>query len=143
MKKTLSVLLALAVFSAWTGAVVAAEVGTIEAKISFQFIVGDQTLPAGKYKVEQVDDGDVTKMVIHSDKTGGRAEFFIEPLVKAYPAYETHLVFDVVGGDHFLGQVWIENEETGRVLVREETPEQAAMEHHRTQVSGQHRPPKG
>ena len=137
-KKLAGVLLVLAA-SGWLDPAAATELGTIEVKISFEFVAGGETLPSGRYTIRQ-PDASVDRLVITGDKDDARTEVPFEPLAKAYPAYQTQLVFDKIGSRHYLLQVWIEDESTGRLVVRDESPEEAAMPRERKTISAKHSP---
>ena len=86
---------------------------TIIADIPYDFVVRDQTLPAGKYTFKVADDTNLNLLVLRSE--GGKTAVFFQTLyVQANePPRQTELVFDKVGDTYFLSQIWLEGSNTG------------------------------
>ncbi len=88
------------------------------AKIPFSFEVGKTTLPAGTYVIEKIGPPGLAYLIKSTD--GTQACFFsavgAEP--KNSESTEWKLVFDRVGNENFLRDVWLGPEENGLVLSK-------------------------
>ena len=124
MIKNLGKLFLTLCFLAIGGGVVAnAQVSTvpgIQANIPFAFQVGDTTLPAGKYEIKAVDDNEPNVLEIRSDNGGKSIVFETQDAQKREDvvAKKTELVFDKVGDQYFLSQVWVVGTATGSELAK-------------------------
>lgn len=89
---------------------------TVRANIPFEFVVGDKTLPAGKYFVTATNAAGDALMIQGADngKAAIRLSVRTEPDRK-----NTHarLVFHRYGQNYFLAEVW-SGESTGRQIVK-------------------------
>jgi hypothetical protein len=92
----------------------------IEANITFPFTVGDTRLPAGQYRIRITDDNspDVlelssvdarTSVIFHTEDAETRGNKI---------ANDSELVFDKVGDQYFLSQIWVAGSATGNQLTR-------------------------
>jgi len=93
----------------------------IEAEVPFDFVVGDTMLPAGKYQITTVDGGandnileirsanSRTAVIFDTEDAENRGE-----LVKN----KTQLVFNKVGDEHFLFQIWVAGSASGNELAK-------------------------
>ena len=92
--------------------------GTIEADVPFAFIVGKKTFPAGKYTFKRADDTNPEVLEI-SDGSGRRTIFFKAGTAQAneYPR-QTNLVFDKIGDQYFLSEIWTSDTNFGYRLPR-------------------------
>ena len=92
--------------------------GTIEADVSFAFIVGKKTFPAGKYTFKRADDTNPEVLRI-SDNSGRRTIFFKAGTAEAneYPN-QTKLVFDKIGDQYFLSEIWTSDTNFGYRLPK-------------------------
>ncbi len=89
-------------------------VNAISSSISFEFTVGDETLPPGTYLVTRhvTGLGDLEIRSLSGDRTVTVP--VITRLAKASPAKQAphaSLVFDKVGDRKFLSEVWMANED--------------------------------
>lgn len=85
---------------------------TIKANIPFAFSVTDREMPAGNY--ELVGDLPNPGTCTVRESEGAREEIAItEPIESETPAPKTELVFDVIGGHHFLRKLYFEGETNG------------------------------
>jgi hypothetical protein len=98
-----------------------AQVGTvpeIEVNVPFDFMVGDTRLPAGKYQIRSINEASDKVLEIRSANSRTSVLFDTEDaenrgeLVKN----KTQLVFDKVGDEHFLFQIWVEGSASGNEL---------------------------
>lgn len=127
MKKNLTIGIGmLLVLAAATGVVYAQGYDMVKATIPFAFTVKGETLPAGDYEVFAADQEDPTVWVIHS-ATGDAVASVPTELVEAEaPVTQTELVFDVIGQQHFLRDVWVEGSRDGREITT--SKEEKALE---------------
>lgn len=118
---------------------------TIEAAIPYAFVVGNQTLPAGKYTIKVADDNNLNLFVVRS--TDGRtAEFFQTHDVQANQTpRQTELVFNKIGDTYFLSQIWLTGSKLGVDLEKskaEQKLEAGGMTSERHSVMANHRSSK-
>ena len=102
----------------------------IIANIPFAFIAGNKTLPAGEYTIDRPNSNEPDTLLIRSaDK---HIAFFLnaENVEARQTPNRTELVFNEIGDQYFLSQVWMAGEDTGREIPRpraERELEQAAL----------------
>ena len=76
---------------------------TIMANIPHAFVVGDTTLPAGKYTVRMADANDNSNVLEIRSAKGKMAVFVAtQPIEELRAARRTELVFDQIGDQWFL-----------------------------------------
>ena len=92
----------------------------IQANVPFAFQIGDKTLPAGKYEIKAVDDNEPNVLEINSIDGHTHIVFETEDAQKREDqvAKKTELVFDKVGDQYFLSQVWVVGTPTGSELAK-------------------------
>jgi hypothetical protein len=101
MNKLLSVALAL-VCIVGSGVAAHAEEGTIRVNVPFEFVVGNQTLPAGSYTVARISSDTNSPLIVFNRKSG----VILLPLAfNSVGAHDVHLSFTHVGGKYLLSQV--------------------------------------
>ena len=92
----------------------------IEADVPFAFVVGDTTLPAGKYQIRRIDD--VANEVLEIRSDNGRTAVVFDTVQAQLEGdriqRKTVLVFDKVDDLHFLTQVWVAGSTTGNELTK-------------------------
>jgi hypothetical protein len=93
-------------------------VGAIEADVPFAFIVGEKTFSAGKYTLKRADDTSPGVLEIQ----GRRTIFFEAETAQAneYPR-QTNLVFDKIGDQYFLSEIWASDTKLGYRLPKTST----------------------
>lgn len=109
-------MLVLIVGVAFTAAVVSANGQTsigVTANIPFEFVVADQTLPAGKYTVEKMSMSSEVLAIRSRNKTALRLS---NPLRANKAPNQSKLVFHRYGQRYFLSEVWSAGEQAGRQL---------------------------
>ena len=118
--------LGLCLLTAGGGIVAHAQIDTdsrIEADVPFAFVVGNKTLPAGKYEIKGLDDN--TPGVLQIRSANGRKAIVFETdaaqTKDGDPAIKTELVFDKIGDKYFLSQVWVEGNGSGSQLAKSKT----------------------
>ena len=85
-------------------------------KISFDFIVGQKTLPAGEYTVEP-NRRDSDNVWLIQSRDGHVSALFTTTSVRANETQETaKLVFHKYGDRYFLSQIWETGDNDGREL---------------------------
>ena len=98
---------------------------TIQASIPYTFNVGNTRLPAGQYKVKVAGDKDLNLMEIRS--ADGRTSVFFETVtaVSNEIPEATALVFNKIGDEYFLSQVWLGGHRTENQLFESKTQQNA------------------
>ena len=99
----------------------ALEEGTIEADVPFTFRVKEKTFPAGKYTLKRADDTNPGVLEISNDK--GRGTIFFEAetaQANEYPR-QTNLVFEKIGDQYFLSEIWASDSKLGYQLPKTKT----------------------
>lgn len=93
---------------------------TIQASVPFTFVVGDTTLPAGKYDIRVVDGDTLNVLEISSVKGHISVAFNTEDAQTKRDQIlsKGKLVFDKIGDRYFLSQVWMAGSSTGNDLVK-------------------------
>src|SRR5262245_9282724 len=87
-----------------------------EAKIPFDFSVGDKTFPAGVYSVTRVNQ---EKIMLRLSSEDGDAINIITNPVQAKESLKTaRLIFRCYGETYFLSQIWESDEIQGRQLLK-------------------------
>jgi len=110
-------MLALIVGLAFVSAVVSAKGQSTQAvaKVPFEFIVGDKTLPSGQYTVRAVSDTNKAALMIRGKSSAIRLTNEIQPNPNKT---EARLVFHRYGERYFLSEVWMGGDSTGRHLLQ-------------------------
>ena len=93
----------------------------IEVNITFPFMVGDTKLPAGKYMIRTTDDNSPNVLELSSiDKPGTSVIFDTENAQSRDDKIvnKTELVFNKVGDQDFLFQIWVVGSSTGNELAK-------------------------
>jgi hypothetical protein len=102
------------------------------AKIPFEFVVGDKSLPAGEYGVAPfTSSGQVLR--IGSTEDNQTALRLTSPITCASAPDNGKLVFHRYGSHYFLTEVWNAGETTGRQLVK--SKQQRAIEREMAAIS--------
>jgi hypothetical protein len=87
------------------------------AKIPFEFVVGDKSLPAGEYGVGRFNAGGEV-LRITSTEDNDSALRLTSPITRGSAPDKSTLVFHRYANHYFLTQVWIAGETTGRQLMK-------------------------
>jgi hypothetical protein len=108
--KTLSLL---GVFVLLLGAIAYGQApGPVKAKIPFAFSAGEKALPAGQYSF--TPDANLAAMqVVGADGKSSANVLIITRLaagIHTTPA-DAHVVFDKIGNNYFLSEIWVPNED--------------------------------
>lgn len=87
----------------------------VRAAVPFDFIIGNQTLPAGDYTLQSTGSADLALIIRNNDE--GKAVMSLTGSCRtANPSDKTKLVFHRVGNRYFLSEVWSQGESAGRKL---------------------------
>ena len=91
----------------------------LTANIPFDFSVGGEKLPAGKYWINraQQSNGDTVVQIRSTDLHSNLVRFTI-PVLASVPAKNSSLVFRRYGDEYFLAEIWPMGSETGRELPK-------------------------
>jgi hypothetical protein len=119
MKNLRSILAALAVLLMATAA--HAQQTKLSATVPFDFVVGDRAYPAGDYLFSNNDK----VLMITND---GKSELILSQACESgKPSADTKLVFQSMGGNYFLRQIWVAGNTRGRELPRSHTQARLAQ----------------
>jgi hypothetical protein len=99
---------------------------TVHANIPFTFAVGNQSLPAGEYKI-QPTFGDSVVLTIRSSDGKRTASTITEACGSRDPSDKTELVFHRVGHRYFLSQIRVEGSDLGRQLPKNRAEAEVAL----------------
>jgi hypothetical protein len=113
MNRIRTALLGLGLFFAISG--VQAQENGIKANVPFDFVVGNQVLPAGEYLVTAQGAANQA-ILIRSTDSKSAAMTIAFSCASASPSKDTKLVFHTLGGRYFLSQVWAQGYSQGREL---------------------------
>ena len=83
--------------------------------VPFDFIVGDETLPAGQYTIQR---GVTPGAVLVYSLDGKTSHFRLSNAIYGKVADHSVLVFNRHGNQHFLSRVWIAGREDGSALAK-------------------------
>lgn len=118
---------------------------TVDADIPHAFVVRETTLPAGRYTIKVLDDTNLNRLEIRS-ATGHRAVVFETVDVQADKTpRQSELVFDKIGDQYFLSQIWLSTSNSGAQVVKsklQQNLETTGAKAERHSVAAQHKLPK-
>ena len=123
MKNLRSILLALTVLLLATAA--QAQTTNVKASIPVDFVVGDHAYSAGEYTVKSLSQGSAAIRIDNADESE-KGMTLSSVCQKAQLAAQTVLVFQRLGDNYFLYQVWTEGNTTGREFPMSKTEIQLA-----------------
>ena len=98
----------------------------LSVKIPFDFIVGEQTLPAGKYTFRHLP-GMPDKLAIQSADRQARAVVWSTLTETRQAPAKTTLVFRNYGDQRFLAEVWVHGDKNGGILVQSRAERELAQ----------------
>jgi hypothetical protein len=111
MKNLRSILLALTVLLLATAA--QAQTTNVKANIPFDFVVGDHAYAAGEYTLKSLPQSGVVIRIDNADESE-KGMTLSNACQRLHPADGTTLVFQRLGDNYFLYQIWTEGNSTGR-----------------------------
>ena len=85
----------------------------VTASVPFDFVVGDHAYPAGDYVVTSISDTGVPILIRNTDQSENGIALS-NSCSSGKPATATKLVFQRMGNQYFLYQVWREGSSEGR-----------------------------
>jgi hypothetical protein len=86
---------------------------TVEVNIPHAFVVRDTTLPAGKYAIKVLDESNLNVLEIRSANRRTAVLFETQDVHAERTPRQTEVVFDRVGDQYFLSQVWVSGSDNG------------------------------
>jgi hypothetical protein len=89
-----------------SGTAYAGVTDVLEVKIPFAFVVGDQTLPAGEYRIQR-DDGSTALFIRGERGTIGSAVLNTRPAAAAPSSEQPALEFKHVENQYQLSNIWM------------------------------------
>ena len=131
MKNLRSILLALTVLLLATAA--QAQTTNVKASIPFDFVVGDHAYPAGEYTVKSLSQGSAAIRIDNADETE-KGMTLSNACQKAQPAAQTTLVFQRLGDNYFLYQIWTDGNTAGREVPMSKAEVQVAKNYSRPEL---------
>lgn len=131
MKNLRSILLALTVLLLATAA--QAQTTNVKASIPFDFVVGDHTYSAGEYTVKSLSQNSAAIRIDNADESE-KGMTLSNACQKGQPADGTTLVFQRLGDNYFLYQVWTEGNTTGRELRMSKAQVQLAKNNNKPEL---------
>ena len=123
MKNLRSILLALTVLLLATAA--QAQTTNVKASIPFDFVVGDHAYSAGEYTVKSISQSSPAIRIDNADESE-KGIALANACEKLQPATQTTLVFQRLGNNYFLYQIWTEGNSAGREFRMSKTQVQFA-----------------
>ena len=123
MKNLRSILLALTVLLLATAA--QAQTTNVKASIPFDFVVGDHAYSAGEYTVKSISQSSPAIRIDNADESE-KGIALANACEKLQPATQTTLVFQRLGNNYFLYQIWTEGNSAGREFRMSKTEVQLA-----------------
>ena len=111
MQNLRSILFALTVLLLATAA--QAQTTNVKAAIPFDFVAGDHAYPAGEYTVKSMSQSSSAIRIDNADESEKGITLSNE-CQKGQPATQTTLVFQRLGNNYFLYQIWTEGNSAGR-----------------------------
>jgi hypothetical protein len=123
MKNLRSILLALTVLLLATAA--QAQTTDVKASIPFAFVVGNHSYPAGDYTVKSMSQNSGAIRIDNADESE-KGITLSSACEKPRPATQTTLVFQRLGNNYFLYQIWTEGNALGREFPKSKTQVQLA-----------------
>jgi hypothetical protein len=123
MKHLRSILFALTALLLATAA--QAQSTNVTASVPFDFVVADHAYPAGDYVVKSISDSGVPILIRNTDQAENGIALS-NTCSSSKPATTTKLVFQRMGDQYFLYQVWREGSTEGREFPISKTETQLA-----------------
>jgi hypothetical protein len=89
----------------------------LDANIPFQFCVGNTKLPAGEYRIQVVDNSDLTVMEISRVDGSASALFQVQDAETSNEPAQSELIFNKYGNRYFLAKLFDEGNPSGSQLA--------------------------
>jgi hypothetical protein len=126
MNRIRTALLGLGLFFAVSG--VQAQENGVKANVPFDFMVGNEVLPAGEYLVTPQGSANQA-ILIRSTDSKNAVMTVTSRCASANPSKDTKLVFHRLGDRYFLSQVWAQGYSQGRELRKSSAEIEMAKNH--------------
>ena len=91
--------------------------------VPFNFIVGQQAMPAGSYELQKV--GDRATLIASAD--GAAKKIVLSYHCESREMQDPKLVFDKIGDRYFLSQIWMTQSESGLQLPASKLEKEVRM----------------
>ncbi len=131
MKNLRSILLALTVLLLATAA--QAQTTNVKANIPFDFVVGNHAYSAGEYTVKTVSQSSAAIRFDNADESE-KGIALSNACQKGQPATQTTLVFQRLGNNYFLYQIWTEGNTLGREFPMSKAEVQVAKNYSKPEL---------
>ena len=131
MKNLRSILFSLTILLLATAA--QAQTTNVKANIPFDFVVGDHAYPAGEYTVKSLSQNSSALRIDNQDETE-KGITLSNACHKVQPATGTTLVFQRLGDNYFLYQIWTEGNSSGREFRMSKAEVQIARNHDKPEL---------
>ena len=131
MKNLRSILLALTVLLLATAA--QAQTTNVKASIPFDFVVADHAYSAGEYTVTSLSQASAAIRIDSADESE-KGLTLSNACQKAQPAAQTILVFQRLGDNYFLYQVWTAGNSLGREIPMSKAEVQIAKNYSKPEL---------
>ncbi|HSA93476.1 MAG TPA: hypothetical protein VLE48_10730 [Terriglobales bacterium] len=99
---------------------------SITVKVPFDFVVENQKLPAGEYRVQALHSDRSDRMLLRREGGGAVTTVFTLPVRTLDAASESKLVFKRYGSQYFLSQIWMQSADAGREVLIGRAEQEAA-----------------
>jgi hypothetical protein len=131
MKNVRTVLFALTVLLLATAA--QAQTTNVKASIPFDFVVGDHAYTAGEYTVKSMSQSSSAIRIDNADESE-KGITLSDACQRLHPADGTTLVFQRLGNNYFLYQIWTDGNSLGREFRMSKTQVQLAKNYSKPEL---------
>jgi hypothetical protein len=97
--------------------------------IPFAFTAGNMALPAGEYRVENLNQNSGVLLIQRTDASVAKTALSIAAEVNA-PQAQSKLVFHRYGNSYFLSEVWVAGHARGREIPKSAKEKEQALAAH-------------
>jgi hypothetical protein len=108
----------------------------IRADIPFDFVVGEKTLAAGEYSINQATTSSDGGILVRNLKSNHVAVRLTTAVVSRTPRQKTFLTFLRYGNTYFLSQLWVSGSGEGRQVLKSRAERLADRELARNSSAG-------
>jgi hypothetical protein len=110
-----------------------AQTTNVKASIPFDFVVGDHAYTAGEYTVKSLSQSSSAIRIDNADESE-KGITLANECQKGQPATQTTLVFQRLGNNYFLYQIWTEGNSLGRQFRVSKKETQLAMNYRKPEL---------
>lgn len=118
---------------------------TVEADIPHAFVVKETTLPPGRYTIKVLDDTNLNLLEIRSANGRSAGVFETVGVQADQTPRHTELIFDKIGDQYFLSQIWLSSSDSGAQVVKskmQQSLETTGVKAERHSVAAHHKSSK-